>query len=216
MKRTIITAVILTTMAVATFADGQVRFAGYTATPAASLPSGGVEEWQTLATPTDLTMSGWNWEIVFDRFGLGMHYGTRTFQQESHETDGSEWYLGWRGDFFLSYHIFGGGSLIDPFVEIGWGNAGTATIASPEQAGYPDWKDEVHYGTAVDVAMFTYAAAGLALDLNGLLLGAKLSYAPAEMVDSAPRTDVAVHDMMPFELSLFGGIALGGHRNYNR
>ena len=68
---------------------------------------------------------------------------------------------------------------------------------------------------SIAIALFSYAAAGVAVDLNGLLLGAKLSYTPADMLEPVPDSSVALYEMMPFELSLFGGIALGSHDRHH-
>jgi len=195
------------------WADGQFRIAGYTSTPVDALPGPNPEDWYQVAVPTDETLSGWYWEVVFDHLGLGMHYGVR-FDEAAFETESStDWYMDWKGDFFLSYHILGGGSIVDPFVEFGWGNVGTALVATPAYPDYPDWEDEVAHGSAVALGFYNYFGGGLAVDLNGLLLGAKLSYIPSELNTPIPDASIDLYDLAPFEVSLFGGVALGGHRD---
>ena len=103
--------------------------------------------------------------------------------------------------------------MIDPFIEFGWGNVGTALVSSPEYADYPDWEDEVEHGTAVALGFYNYFAGGVALDLNGLVLGAKISYIPAELSGPLPDESIERYALSPFEVSLFGGIGLGGHNN---
>jgi len=126
------------------------------------------------------------------------------------------WLMDWKGDFFLSYHFLGSGSVADPFVEFGWGNAGTTTISSPHDAEYPDWEEEVEHGNALALSLFSYVGGGFAVDLNGLLLGLKLSYFPPQLVDPIPATTIDTFDLANFEVSLFGGVALGSHHNRHR
>jgi hypothetical protein len=214
MKRLTLILVVIGIASTPLWADGQFRMAGYTATPAEALPDASPDAWYEIAIPTDQTLTGWYWEVVFDYLGLGMHYGMR-FTEAVYESEiSSEWYMDWKGDFFLSYHILGGGSVIDPFVEFGWGNVGTALISNPEYPDYPDWEDEVADGTAVALGFYNYFAGGVAVDLNGLLLGAKLSYIPADLNTPIPDPSIERYDLAPFEVSLFGGVSLGGHRQW--
>jgi hypothetical protein len=194
-------------------ADGQFRIAGSASTPVAALPDGGIEEWAAVIAPGEQTLTGWQWEVVFNRLGLGMHYTMRFVEPLVISESANSWYLDWKGDFFLSYHILGGGSLVDPFVEFGWGNVGTTLISSPDYARYPDWEEEVSDGDALALSFYQYFGAGVAVDLNGLLLGAKLSYIPSELSQPAPDSTLRAYDLQPFEVSFFGGVALGGHRN---
>lgn len=196
----------LVTVTTAAFAGLQFRVAAQATTPLESLPQG--EEWSEAFSPTSETLTGWHWELIFGHFGLGMHYGMRFYETELLE---SPYLVDWKGDFFLSYHIMGAGSVIDPFLELGWGNAGTATASYDDRHEYPDWEDELHGGTATALAHYTYVGAGLALDLNGLLLGVRVLHVPSELVSPTPDPDVALYRMSPFELGIFGGIALGGH-----
>ena len=213
MKQTTI-AILLVGFALApVWADGQFRIAGYTATPVDALPTDSPAEWHELAIPTDQTMIGWHWEVIFNYLGLGMHYGVRFDEPVIDTASPTDWYMDWKGDFFLSYHVLGGGSVIDPFVEFGWGNVGTVLVSSPEYADYPDWEDEVENGNAVALGFYNYFAGGLAVDLNGLLLGAKVSYIPSELAGPFADGSIERYALAPFEVSLFGGVALGGHRD---
>lgn len=213
-KKALIVAIVAGFILAPAWADGQFRVAGHTATPLDALPDPAPYAWQELVVPTDETISGWYWEVIFNHLGLGMHYAVQFNEAFVSETGASEWYMDWKGDFFLSYHILGGGAVLDPFVEFGWANVGTAQVSSPEYVEYPDWEDELESGNAVALGFYNYFGAGLALDLNGLLLGAKLSYIPAELVAPIPDPTVERYDLAPFEVSFFGGIALGGHRKW--
>jgi hypothetical protein len=158
-------------------------------------------------------LSGWHWEVILNRLGFGMHYGIR-FHEGVDEV--APYYIDWKGDFFLSYHFFEGGSPIDPFIELGWGNVGRAEIDSVDDAEYPDWEQKVHEGTATDLALYTYGAAGLALDLNGLLLGARFAYHPRELANPIPDSSVGYYALSRFEVGFFGGLALGSHHDRRR
>lgn len=213
MKRTII-GILLVGLALApVWADGQFRIAGSIATPVDALPTDNMAEWHEMVIPTDQTMTGWHWEVIFNRLGLGMHYGVRFSEQGIDTASPTDWYVDWKGDFFLSYHVLGGGSTVDPFVEFGWGNVGTALVSSAEYPDYPDWEDEVEDGTAVALGFYNYVAGGVAIDLNGLLLGAKVSYIPSELIGPIPDGSIERYALAPFEVSFFGGVALGGHRD---
>lgn len=211
MKR-ILTAAALLLLATTTFAGPQFRLAGNALTPLTDLPET-PQEWDAAIGSTGNTLSGWHWEVLLDHFGFGMHYGVRFYETEVVETP---YFIDWKGDFFLSYHFMGGGSPLDPFVEVGWGNAGSAAVDSRHDAEYPDWEDRVDDGSATALALYSYAAAGVALDLNGLLLGVRLAYMPSHMANPVPDPDLGFYQLPEFELGFFGGVALGSHDRWRR
>lgn len=216
MKRTIL-ALMLSGLALApVWSDGQFRITGGVATPIQTLPSGGPEEWHLAVAPNQFSMNGWHWEVIFDHLGLGMHYGMRVYEAAYTDAVATDWYLDWKGDFFLSYHLLGGGSVLDPFVEFGWGNVGSTAVAAPGCVEYPDWENEVRRGDAVALGFFNYYAVGVAADINGLLLGGKLSYIPSELSRPIPDSSIEQYRLDPFEVSFFAGLALGGHDRHHR
>jgi hypothetical protein len=201
----IITAALMLT-ATALFAGPQFRVAANVLSPVETVPTTAAE-WDLAIRPSDEALSGWHWEVLLNRFGFGMHYGLRFY-----ETTGTSPYsMHWKGDFFLSYHPMGGGAPVDPFIEFGWGNAGTAAVHSAHDTEFPDWEDRVRDGSATSLALYTYGAAGLALDLNGLLLGVRLAYLPDELANPVPDPNLGFYDLPEFEVGFFGGIALGSH-----
>lgn len=211
MKRTI-ALVLLFVGTTAAFAGPQFRVAGNMLTPLETLPQTAAG-WNRAIRQTDAALSGWHWEVLLNRFGFGMHYGVRFYEDRlSH----SPYSIDWKGDLFLSYHPMGGGARIDPFVEFGWGNAGSAAVDSARDAGYPDWEEKVYDGSATGLALYSYAAAGLALDLDGLLLGMRLACVPDHMAHPVPDPDVRYYDLPMFELGLFGGVAIGSHDRRDR
>ncbi|MFP4115303.1 MAG: hypothetical protein ACOC0E_11385 [Spirochaetota bacterium] len=211
MKRVIATTALLL-LASTLFAGPQFRIAGNALTPLTRLPES-TSAWDEVILPNEGSLSGWHWEVILDRLGFGMHYGVRFL---GNEDAGSPFSIDWKGDFFLSYHFFGGGALLDPFIEFGWGNVGRAHVDSARDAAYPDWEDKVEDGSATDLALYTYGAAGLALDLNGLLLGVRLAYMPTELAHPVPSSSVGFYELAQFEIGLFGGIAFGSHEDHRR
>lgn len=205
MKRTAIVAALLL-MGTLLFAGPQFRVAGNAATPLEELPQT-AREWDRALWPGERTMMGWQWEFLLDRFGLGMHYAVRLYETAD---DSDPFVVDWKGDFFFSYHLLGSGAFIDPFVEFGWGNAGSTIVDSVDDYDYPDWEEEVYERNATALALYTYAAAGVALNLNGLLLGARLAYHPEYAQSPVPEAGIDRYDLAELELGLFGGIALGG------
>ena len=208
MKRLVTIFMLIAVVATASFA-GQFRIAGLWSTGTDALPTDSVTEWSQELISSGQSLTGWQWEVIFHTLGLGMHYGVDFYQDDADET----WLLDWKGDFFVSYHFLESGSVADPFVEFGWGNAGTTTISSPREAQYPDWEEELEDGDALALSLFSYAAAGFAVDLNGLLFGVKFSYFPPQLVTPIPATRIDMFDLANFEVGLFGGVALGGHHN---
>ena len=173
---------------------------------------GSAVEWHDVVWPTEDSLSGWHWEVILNRIGFGMHYAMR-FVETGYA---SPYAVNWKGDLFLSYHPLGGGSLFDPFVEFGWGNAGSADIRSGSDTGYPNWKKRTRDGSVTELVLYSYAAAGLALDLRGLLLGVRLAYVPAQLRNPIPDPGVTMHDLPELELGLFAGVALGSHDRQRR
>jgi hypothetical protein len=208
MRYLITTALVLLTAATLS-AGSQFRIAGNSLTPVPVIP-GSAAEWQNAVWPTEESLSGWHWEVILNRIGFGMHYAMRFVETGSTP---SPYSVNWKGDLFLSYHPLGGGSLLDPFVEFGWGNAGSAQIRSAHDTGYPNWRERTNDESMTELVLYNYAAAGLALDLKGLLVGARLAWMPTQLRNPIPDRSVTMHNLPEFELGLFGGIALGGRRN---
>jgi hypothetical protein len=211
MKRIALLTILVVLIAGVASAHVQFRAAGNMLSPLNRLPESSSELEQALAL-NDNTLTGWHWEVLFDRIGLGMHYAWAFYEAPSSYSE--PWLVDWKGDFFFSYHFLGAGSLLDPFVEYGWGNAGTAVVRSDRYSEYPDWENEVADGDAVALTLYSYVAAGLAVDLQGLYLGARLAYMPRELYRPVPVSSVGPYDLRPIELGLFAGIALGGRDRY--
>ena len=161
---------------------------------------------------------GPSWEVVIDKFGFGMHYLVKFDRLPTgNEVAPYDWSLDWMGDFFASFHLFGGGTFIDPFVVAGFGNAGRVDIDGDQGYWVQDedgeWEYEYEFDPTHDavsnMSLFPYVGAGVALDLDGLLIGARLDYRPTVL--PVPATQFKDYPLTSFQVSLFAGVALGGH-----
>ena len=167
--------------------------------------------------------NGFHWEVVINHLGFGVHhlikYERLETNVESPPFEYDSW-LDWNGALFLSFHLFTPGNVVDPFVEMGYGNVGRVNLTD-EERGY--WQATGDTYTYVDeyprepvfgltnISLYAYAAAGLALDLEGFLVGAKLGIRP--MMNPVPGVTTERYPLTSFQVAIFGGIALGGRRN---
>ena len=132
--------------------------------------------------------------------------------------DTSAWFFDWNGALFVSGHLFGGGSFFDPFVELGYGVAGRANISSTrsgewieEESGLSRYRWYEDGDEALkNLSLFPVVAAGVAFDLSGFLVGARLEFRP--LINAIPVTPVDNYPLTRFHVGIFGGLALGGHR----
>ncbi len=134
---------------------------------------------------------GFGWEVVLDHIGVGGEYSV-VFDQGAP----SEWWLDWETQpIYASYHIFGPKFFIDPFVDAGMGCAGSICLGPSGQAG-----------RGLALTLYPFVSAGAALELNGLRLGAKLSY---DLGQSAiPVTDIAEYPLGRFQVMVFAGFSI--------
>jgi hypothetical protein len=193
------------------FADGQFRIAGDVSTEFAEQPSfdDALSEFDTGDQGDFFT--GWHWEVIMDKIGFGMIYQIKFDETKLITSPSSDAWLDWKGGMFVSYHLFGGGSLIDPFAEIGYANAGRVIISDLDDFDYGgyDFEEYLNEGEAVtNMSLYPYIAGGVAIDLDGFLFGAKLSYHPIVSTIPVPFDE---YPLKAFEVGIFGGLAFGGH-----
>jgi hypothetical protein len=220
MKRIALVLLALLAVGVLAFADGQVRLAFDTAAMLAVDPS--FEAVHDSFTERSNMMNGLHWEVIHDHFGFGGHALVR-FDQEPTATEAYQWTMDWDGDLFVSVHLAGVGRFLDPFVELGFGSAGRVYL---DDRGDGVWVQEDsgswHYETTgapegdgvASLSLYPYVAGGLALDLHGLLVGSRVCYRPWN--EPVPATQYPVYPLTPFQVTLFGGVALGGHPGGHR
>jgi hypothetical protein len=220
MRRIAFAALVLVVGCGVTFADTQVRFGIDTAVMISSEPN--FEVVRDSFADRSKVMNGLHWEILHDHLGFGGHALVR-FDQQPAVAETYQWTMDWDGDLFLSFHLAGIGRLFDPFVELGVGSAGRVYLddhgdGTWVQDEYGDW----HYETdgypgnegLVSLSLYPYLAGGLALDLHGLLVGTRVCYRPWN--EPVPATQFPTYPLTPVQVTLFGGLALGGHRGGHR
>jgi hypothetical protein len=216
MHKIAIVALVLALSCTVAFADTQVRFAIDSAVMINGKPTFGAIH-DGFAERSNL-MNGLHWEIIRDHIGFGGHALVR-FDQQPVAAETYQWTMDWDGDLFMSAHLAGVGRLFDPFVELGFGSAGRVYLDDHGdgvwvQDEYGMWRYETDgYDGSEGVAslsLYPYIAGGLALDLHGLLLGTRVCYRPWN--EPVPGTQYPVYPLSPVQVTLFGGVALGGHR----
>jgi hypothetical protein len=156
-------------------------------------------------------------EIIINQVGFGMH-GLVRFERIEFEQVSDPWWLDWNATVFVSYHLVGTRHLLDPFIEFGLGSAGRVRLDDRgdgywEEDEYGDWHYVLypyseHMEDDLSLSVFPVLSAGLALNLNGLLLGTRFSYRPWIM----PVAMLPDYPLGNGQVTLFGGIALGGRR----
>ena len=218
MKKICAVAVMIVAVAGFAFTDSQFRLAANFSTDFTDKPT--LEEVRTAFDVGTDVLSGFHWEVILDRTGFGMHYQILFERLDTYMEDPVyDWAMDWMGDGFVSYHFFGAGSFLDPFLEIGLGSAGRVNIDSDsgqwvkdEEGDWeyvlPEW-DPASPDGLTNLGLYGYVAAGLALDFDGLLLGTRFAYRP--FVRPVPATDFPEYPLKSFQVSLFGGIAFGAH-----
>ena len=138
---------------------------------------------------------GVGWEVVLDRMGFGGDYAVSFLHGTA---DASTWWLDWYSPaLYMSYHIFGSTAFIDPFIQVGVGCAGRVLLSSSASAA----------ADSLDIALLPFVAAGLSLDLDGLLISAKASYTP--YASQIPVTDIPAYPLGKVQVTLSAGLSLG-------
>ena len=145
------------------------------------------------ALSADSPFIGLGWDVVLDHVGLGGSYAV-----DFHQDAPSIWWVDWEGQgLYCSYHFLRPSAVIDPFVDAGIGCAGRVFLGSSGQSG-----------DRLALSVYPFVSAGAALELNGLRVGAKLSYALSQ--SAIPATDIPAYPLGRFQVSAFGGVSIGG------
>ena len=220
MKRTIVLVLCLAALGGLAAARPQFRLAGNIAIEFAQPDAITVPNVIAAIDTESNLMAGLHWEVIFNRSGLGMHYLANFDQQPTLDPlMRNAWRLDFNGDLFWSYHLFGGGALFDPFVELGVGNFGRVNLNASAGSWQIGETGEYEYtlstgpgpGALMNMTIYPYVAAGVSLDIRGLLLGATVAYRPPVAM-GIPGTDIDMYPYKRFQVNLYGGVAIGGHR----
>ena len=136
---------------------------------------------------------GFGWEVIPNKMGLGGAYQVSFFQDTS-----AGWWLDWYAPaLYLSFHPVGGKRFLDPFFEAGMGCAGRVFLSALP----------VTVNRSLYLALFPFVAGGLNLNLDGLLLGAKVTYTPYKA--QIPVTSIPVDPLGTFQVTVSAGVSLG-------
>ena len=134
---------------------------------------------------------GLGWEVVPDHVGIGGDY-----QAKFLENGASNWWLDWYGDgIYVSYHFFGGGSGLDPFLRAGAGCAGRVFLRGDSGSD-----------PLLSISLFPIVAAGLAIRIDDVRLGAVLNAAPYQ--SRVPVTDITAYPLGFFQAGVFAGFSI--------
>lgn len=148
----------------------------------------------TFAVADQPLLWGFGWEVIPGRAGIGGDYQV-SFSQDA----AAGWWLDWYAPaLYLSYHPVGGRRFLDPFLEVGMGCAGKVFISAPP---------ETVLSRSLYLALFPFLAGGLSLNLDGLIVGAKVAYTPYKA--QIPVTAIPVDPLGTFQVTLTAGVSLG-------
>jgi hypothetical protein len=177
-------------LALPSYAQTRVDLSAAMAKDFSAAPSAGQA---VRALAADSPFLGLGWDVVMGHLGLGAVYSV-DFNQDAP----SAWWVDWEGQgLYLGYHLLEPRYFIDPFVDAGIGCAGRAFIG-PSSTGEQ----------RLALTIYPFVSAGAALELDGLRLGAKLSYALAR--SAIPATEIPAYPIGRFQVTAFAGISFGG------
>lgn len=175
-------------------------------------------------TDPDRMFSGIEMELWIGSLGFGGRYVARFDGFEVDDADvraeagtDIDWWLDQRSDLFLSYHLFGGGAFIDPYIRYGIGFA--AQIDLNDGVWYDDEADEWTVTRPEDydssdpirtASIYQYLGLGLQTNLRGLVVGCGVNYTVLNQSVYSDDMDWGRYPTERFEGRLYGGIAFGG------
>jgi hypothetical protein len=148
----------------------------------------------TLTVGDQPVLWGFGWEVIPWKTGFGGDYMV-SFSREAV----TGWWLDWYAPaLFLGWHPIGPNRFVDPSIQVGVGCAGRVRLS-----GAPETASEA----SLSLAVFPFVGAGLNLNLDGLLVGARATYTPYRM--SIPVTAIPAYRLGTFQVMVTAGIALG-------
>jgi len=202
MKTTAIAFILAAGMAVSAFAGPTFSLTGNIAAGLSETPT--FEEALQSLTENPNPLWGLGWELTLRHFGFG-----GTYMVNFSRDDANQWALDWYGEaIYVSYHLFGGGAFIDPFVQAGVGCSGQVTIGPYYYYPYyPDTEDADFMPQGLMISLFPSVGAGVAMHLEGFTVGAKLKYMPFN--SPIPAAWIPGYPSGQFQAEVFAGVTLG-------
>ncbi len=147
-------------------------------------------------------MGGLRMELVGENLGFGMEAMGDSRLDDAEDTSGPGEAV-WQGEVFMSYHLFGNNTFIDPYVQAGIGNA-----------GYVSWLDE-DTADELNMSLYPSLSAGVnAVFEGGLILGMRYSYRPENNL--VPGAGIPVTELSAHQTTLQIGYQFGGREKRER
>lgn len=140
---------------------------------------------------SDMPFAGLGWQVVVGHVGLGGSYLV-DFIEES----GSAWWLDWNAQaIYASFHLFEPRAFLDPYVSAGAGCSGQIYLGPSGDAGGD-----------LAISLYPFLAAGCALNLEHLRVGAEMSFAPWS--SAIPVTSIPEFALGAIQVSAFVGFGI--------
>ncbi len=138
---------------------------------------------------------GFGWEVVpRSKAGFGGDYMV-SFSQDLL----NGWWLDWYAPaLYAGWHPLGPNRFVDPYGQVGIGCAGRVHL-SDTTGMYVD--------PSLSLALFPFVGAGLNLNLDGLVIGARAIYTPYRM--GIPATTIPTYNLGTFQVMITAGVSLG-------
>lgn len=150
----------------------------------------------------DSNMGGLRLELIDDNLGFGLEIMADSDSDRTSFEQEASHYAAWQGEMFLSYHIFGNQSFIDPYAQVGYGNGGQVV-----------WNEEA----AEEVSLALYPSLGWGVNAvfeEGLVMGFRNSYRWGS--DPIPHGTFPLADVARNQFTLHIGYQFGGRQKKDR
>jgi hypothetical protein len=192
MRKSIVILFIVSILGMAAFGEVQVRLTLATAMDFMQLP----DFQQVMDRFSDRVYGhfwGLGWEVIIDHLSIGGNY-MASFLRDQYNF----WDIDWLGEaLYAGYHFFGPKCFVDPFMQVGLGSAGRVDLSSEIVSPY----DRLY------IAIYPFVGAGLNLNFDGFVVGAKLNYLP--FVGPVPVTPIKEYPVKNFQIVLSAGVGIG-------
>jgi hypothetical protein len=219
MKKILIIALLLVSAAAGIYANSfTLRGGGLAAAEFSDNPQYTDIRDRFLNGTTSLMPGLWG-EMIFGNLGFGFT-GLVSFQDTATGSSANpyNWSMDFIGSVEMRYHVFGGRSFIDPFVELGVGSAGhLAMYDDPpnnwtleDDGSYLYTGDMDYYWSETEylksLSLFAEVGGGLSFRFSGIVLTARMDY---RFINSPiPMTQFSLYPLDPFEFSIMAGFSM--------
>ena len=144
-------------------------------------------------TDDEELFTGLEAEIWFNQIGIGGRYLGRFLGVSPTDTPDETYLYDWKSDLFLAYHLFRGGSFIDPYARLG-----TGVVMRTDEGSQ-----------IMNAGLYQYVGGGAQINLGGLVVGVGLNYNILNQRLQPEDTSWAVYPTQRFEARIYGGVSFG-------